>query len=127
MFKKIEKGQYKIIVLDIRLNGGGDNTLFEPLKASFESMPGVSDERPIFRYHRQITQSAAQNFTTFLERHTRAIFVGEPTGESPNHYGDPDPIELPSSAISINLSRKRWNDSVPGATAHGRSLPFRRL
>jgi hypothetical protein len=114
MFKKIEKGQYKIVVLDIRLNGGGDNTLFEPLKASFESMPAFQTKGRFFVITGRLTQSAAQNFTTFLERNTRAIFVGEPTGESPNHYGDPDPIELPSSGISINLSRKRWNDSVPG-------------
>jgi hypothetical protein len=114
MFKKIEQGRYKTIVLDIRLNGGGDNTLLEPLKASFRSMPGFQTKGRFFVITGRLTQSAAQNFTTFLERNTKAIFVGEPTGESPNHYGDPDPIELPSSGISINLSRKRWNDSVPG-------------
>jgi hypothetical protein len=114
MFKKIEQGRYKTIVLDIRLNGGGDNTLFEPLKASFESIPAFQTRGRFFVVIGRLTQSAAQNFTTFLERNTKAIFVGEPTGESPNHFGDPEPIELPSSGISINLSRKRWNDSVPG-------------
>jgi hypothetical protein len=113
MFKKIDRGRYKTIVLDIRLNGGGDNTLFEPLKAGFESMPAFQAKGRFFVIIGRLTQSAAQNFTTFLERNTKAIFVGEPTGESPNHYGDPDPIELPSSGISINLSRKRWNDSTP--------------
>jgi hypothetical protein len=113
MFKKIEQGQYKTIVLDIRLNGGGDNTLFEPLEESFKFMPAFQTKGRFFVITGRLTQSAAQNFTTFLERNTKAIFVGEPTGESPNHYGDPDPIELPSSGISINLSRKRWNDSSP--------------
>jgi Peptidase family S41 len=114
VFKKIEQGRYKTIVLDIRLNGGGDNTLFEPLKASFTSMPAFQNKGQFFVIIGRLTQSAAENFTTFLERNTKAIFVGEPTGESPNHYGDPDLLELPSSGISINLSRKRWNDSVPG-------------
>jgi hypothetical protein len=114
MFKKIEQGKYKTIVLDIRLNGGGDNTLVEPLQASFRSMPAFQTKGQFFVIIGRMTQSAAENFTTFLERNTKAIFVGEPTGESPNHFGDPDPIELPSSGISINLSRKRWDDSVAG-------------
>jgi len=114
MFKRIEQKRYKMIVLDIRLNGGGDNTLFEPLKATFRSMPAFQTKGKFFVIIGRLTQSAAQNFTTFLERNTAAIFVGEPTGESPNHYGDPSPIQLPTSGIGINLSRKTWNDSVPG-------------
>jgi len=114
MFKKIEHRRYKTIVLDIRLSGGGDNTLFEPLKANFESMPEFQNKGQFYVIIGRLTQSAAENFTTFLERNTKAIFVGEPTGESPNHYGDPDLLKLPSSGIDINLSRKRWNDSVPG-------------
>jgi hypothetical protein len=114
IFKKIEQGKYKTIVLDIRLNGGGDNTLVEPLHASFKSMSAFQTKGRFYVIIGRLTQSAAENFTTFLERNTKAIFVGEPTGESPNHFGDPDPIELPSSGISINLSRKRWDDSIPG-------------
>ena len=113
MFRKIEAANYQRVVLDIRLNGGGDNTLIEPLKAGFKSMPVFQTKGRFFVVTGRLTQSAAQNFTTFLERNTKAIFVGEPTGESPNHYGDPDPVELPSSGIGINLSRKRWNDSSP--------------
>ncbi len=111
MFKKIEAAGYQTVVLDIRLNGGGDNTLIEPLKSGFKSMPVFQTKGRFFVIIGRLTQSAAQNFTTFLERNTKAIFVGEPTGESPNHYGDPEPVELPSSGISINLSRKRWSDS----------------
>jgi hypothetical protein len=114
MFQKIEQGRYKTIVLDIRLNGGGDNTLFGSLEPNFKSIPAFQSKGRFFVIIGRLTQSAAQNFTTFLEQNTKAIFVGEPTGESPNHYGDPDPIELPSSGISVNLSRKWWNDSVLG-------------
>jgi hypothetical protein len=114
VFRKIERGRYQTIVLDIRMNGGGDNTLIEPLQASFRSIEPFQIKGRFYVIISRFTQSAAENFTTFLERNTKAIFVGEPTGESPNHYGDPDPIELPSSGISINLSRRRWNDSDPG-------------
>jgi len=114
VFRKIQEGRYQIVVLDIRLNGGGDNTLIEPLQASFRSMAAFQTKGRFYVIIGRYTQSAAENFTTFLERNTKAIFVGEPTGESPNHYGDPDPIELPSSGIAINLSRRRWNDSDPG-------------
>ena len=101
-------------MLDLRLNGGGDNTLFEPLRERFKTLPAFQTRGRFFVIIGRLTQSAAQNLTTFLERNTKAIFVGEPTGESPNHFGDPELLQLPSSGISINLSRKRWNDSFPG-------------
>ena len=107
-------GKNRIVVLDLRLNGGGDNTLSEPLRERFKTLPAFQTRGRFFAIIGRLTQSAAQNLTTFLERNTKAIFVGEPTGESPNHFGDPELLQLPSSGISINLSRKRWNDSFPG-------------
>lgn len=114
VFQKIDSRGYKTVILDLRLNGGGDNTLFEPIKAAFRSIRTFQTKGSFFVMTGRLTQSAAQNFTTFLERNTKAIFVGEPTGERPNHFGDAEVITLPSSGIEINLSRKYWEDSQPG-------------
>jgi hypothetical protein len=114
VFQKISSGSYKTVILDLRLNGGGNNMLFQPLKEAFKSLPIFQTKGSFFVLTGRLTQSAAQNFTTFLERNTKAIFVGEPTGERPNHYGDAEAITLPSSGIEINLSRKYWEDSQPG-------------
>jgi hypothetical protein len=114
VFQKIESRGYKTVILDLRLNGGGNNMMFQSLKEAFKSMPMFQTKGSFFVITGRLTQSAAQNFTTFLERNTKAIFVGEPTGERPNHYGDAEVITLPSSGIEINLSRKYWEDSQPG-------------
>jgi hypothetical protein len=114
VFQKIGSGGYKRVILDLRLNGGGNNMLFQPLKEAFRSLPIFQTKGSFYVITGRLTQSAAQNFTTFLERNTKAIFVGEPTGERPNHYGDAETITLPSSGIEISLSRKYWEDSQPG-------------
>ena len=59
-------------------------------------------------------ESLERHLQVTLQENTKAIFVGEPTGERPNHYGDAAAITLPSSGIEINLSRKYWEDSQPG-------------
>jgi hypothetical protein len=53
------------------------------------------------------------NFATRLERETDALFVGEPTGGSPNHFGDPKIAPGPVSKIPYLISTLRWQDSTP--------------
>ena len=59
------------------------------------------------------TFSAAQNAATMIEQHTNAIFVGEPTGSSPNSIGEESPIQLPFSKIWLNVSDLFWQTSWP--------------
>ncbi|HNC44260.1 MAG TPA: hypothetical protein PLU80_08840, partial [Acidobacteriota bacterium] len=59
------------------------------------------------------TFSAAQNAATLIERNTSAIFVGEPTGSSPNFIGEEIPFELPYSKLMANVSDLYWQSSWP--------------
>jgi tetratricopeptide (TPR) repeat protein len=45
-----------------------------------------------------------------LHNYTPAIFVGEPTAENINFYGDNQPVELPNSGIIARLSFAWWQD-----------------
>ncbi len=100
-------------VLDLRMNGGGDNTLLLPIIHELIRAESINQRGKLFVIIGRRTQSAAQNFINLFELHTNAIFVGEPSGESPNMYGDPIPMELPSSRIVINLSSLYWQDVGP--------------
>ena len=42
--------------------------------------------------------------------YTNAIFVGQPTGEHVNSYGDPVPIVLPNSHIRVGMASVWWQD-----------------
>ncbi len=100
------------LIIDIRDNGGGNNLLAEPLrrmivKSRFNRRGGL------YVLTSPQTFSAAQNFATRLERETEAIFVGEPTGGSPNHFGDAKFATGPQSGIPYFISTLRWQDSPP--------------
>jgi tetratricopeptide (TPR) repeat protein len=97
------------LVLDLRLNGGGNNYLnTEPIKAILRSP--LNQRGKFFVLISPRTFSAAMNLTNILHKYSEAIWVGEPTGASPNSFGDPAPLTLPNSKIPIYLSALWWQD-----------------
>ena len=64
------------------------------------------------------TFSAAQSLVNFLDEYTRVIFVGEPTGARPDHYGDSKKTRLNNSGLTLRVSSLHWssfnaNDNRP--------------
>ncbi len=100
------------LVLDVRRNGGGNNFWPEPLRKrilrSRFNRPGG-----LYVLTSPMTFSAAQNPTTRLERDSFALFVGEPTGGAPNHYGDARPFRGEASGVTFIVSTLPWFDSYP--------------
>lgn len=90
------------VVVDLRNNGGG-NIFTYPYLLDTLASPAVS--RKLVVLIGRTTYSAAVHFAVDLDRRTRARFVGEPTGGSPNHYSDTDPVSLPVSGYTINVPR----------------------
>ena len=110
-----EKSPAERLVLDIRLNGGGNNYLNLPITIGvIRSRLNIRGK--FFVIIGRETFSAAQNTVNDLEKYTNAIFVGEPTGASPNHYGDARPIILPNSQLRIQASTLWWQDKDPRDT-----------
>lgn len=98
------------MILDLRLNGGGDNTLnAEVVKTIMRTAP-INRRGHLFVIIGRNTFSAAQNFVNSLERYTDAIFVGEPTGANPNQYGDAVPVRLRHSGVVLYVSTLWWQD-----------------
>ena len=101
------------LVIDLRLNGGGDNTLLPPLMRVIAGSRFAAARGGLFVLTSSLTQSAAQNFVNLLERYANAIIVGEPTGERPNHYGEGVRFGLPHHGVSVGLSTQWWQDLDP--------------
>jgi hypothetical protein len=101
------------LVLDIRANGGGNMALNRPLVHSLIRCDAVNQWSRLFAIIGCGTFSAAMNLTVDLERHTRVLFVGEPTGSSPNHYGETAEIVLPHSQLRLSASALWWQYSDP--------------
>ncbi len=113
LFKFINEHEVERLVIDMRWNPGGDTTISLPLVWSLVRCEKINVRGKLFVIIGRRTFSAAQNVATFIERNTRAIFVGEPTGSSPNFIGEDNPFELPYSKIMANVSEFYWQSSWP--------------
>jgi tetratricopeptide (TPR) repeat protein len=112
LFEFVEKNPVERFILDMRRNGGGNNYLNRPLLLGI--IKSKVDERgKLFTIIGRNTYSAAQNLVNELEKYTNTIFVGEPTGENVNFYGDSARIELPNSGIVVRTSTLWWQNMDP--------------
>ncbi len=103
----------RYLILDVRHNNGGNNTLLRPLVQRLIAFDQASGRNRLFVITGRNTFSAAQNFINRVERWTDALFVGEPSASSPNFVGEESPFTLPWSRISGSLSDLYWQDSDP--------------
>jgi len=101
------------LILDIRLNDGGNNLLNRPLVHHLIRCDRINRWGGFFTIIGRQTFSAAMNLAVDLERSTRVLFVGEPTGASPNHYGENGVIVLPHSGLEVSVSTLWWQYSTP--------------
>lgn len=100
-------------VLDIRENSGGNLDLNGPVLRGLIANRHLDRPGRFFVVIGPDTFSAAMNLAVLLERHTHALFVGTPTGASPNHFGDTRVVELPDSGIRLEISELYWQNSDP--------------
>jgi C-terminal processing protease CtpA/Prc/outer membrane murein-binding lipoprotein Lpp len=101
------------VVLDLRHNPGGDVSTYAPLLDALRS-PAIDRPGRLFVLVSRATFSAAQVLCSELERTTDAVFVGEPTGGSPNLYGDPSSRRLPVTGWNVHAATVYWEGSEPG-------------
>ena len=100
------------VIVDVRNNGGGDINTYPYLLQTLKSR-SINKRGKLVVLVGRTTYSAAVHFAVDLRRGTRAILVGEPTGGSPNHYSDTDPVALPVSGYTINVPRIHF-EKLPG-------------
>ena len=113
VFTLVEREGVERLILDIRRNGGGNMSLNRPLIHHLIRCDTVNQWGKLFVIIGRRTFSAAMNLAVDLERHTRALFVGEPTGARPNHYGENAEIILPHSGLRCTASALWWQYSLP--------------
>ncbi|HKG24308.1 MAG TPA: tetratricopeptide repeat protein [Thermomicrobiales bacterium] len=101
------------LVLDLRWNSGGNTFLELPLLHGLIANRKINRRGRLFVIIGRKTFSAAQNGATMIDRHTEAIFVGEPTGSSPTFVGESVEFQLPYSKLLANVSDLLWQTGWP--------------
>jgi hypothetical protein len=104
------------LVLDLRLNRGGNGALLKPLERGLLKRPSINKPGHFFILMGRSTWSAAQFFLNDMSEFSDAIFVGEPSGSRGNSYGDSRQIKLPNSGITARASIYYWQDWNPTDT-----------
>lgn len=110
LLKAAKKKKLRAVVVDMRNNGGGDNQTYHPLVNAIRQ---VGRTKRVVVLISRVTFSAAENFITELELVTKPVFVGEPSGGSPNLYGDSAATQLPATGIVLHVARIYWELSSP--------------
>ena len=110
VFEFIEKSDVDKLVLDVRLNGGGNNYKNKPIVTGIIENKKINKPGKLFVIIGRRTFSACQNLVNELSNYTNALFVGEPTAENINFYGDNRRVELPKTGIPVFLSFAWWQD-----------------
>ncbi len=111
LFAFIDSNSIDRLVYDVRLNGGGNNYNNLQLIKGLMERPKINTKGKFFFIIGRETFSACQNLANEIGRYTEAIFVGEPTAENVNFYGDARKVVMPKSGISAYLSYAWWQDA----------------
>jgi hypothetical protein len=93
------------VVVDVRLNHGGDNTTYGAL---LDAMDTLSRTRRVALLLGRATFSAAANFAADVDALPRVRTIGEPSGGSPSTWGDASVVEIPSAGLVARVAT-RWH------------------
>ncbi|MTB49783.1 hypothetical protein [Lewinella sp. W8] len=110
VFAFVDANEVERLVLDVRLNGGGNNFNNKYVVTNVIRADKINQPGKFFVLIGRRTFSACQNLVNELDNYTNAIFLGEPTGENVNFYGDNRLLVLPNSKIPVRLSWAWWQD-----------------
>jgi len=110
VFNFIDTNEVEKLILDVRLNGGGNNYKNKPIVTGIIANKKINQPGKFMVIIGRRTFSACQNLVNELHTYTNAIFVGEPTAENINFYGDNTPLTLPNTEMKAYLSFAWWQD-----------------
>lgn len=108
LFAFIDANPVDRLVIDVRGNSGGNGYLNQPIVHGLIRNDKVNQPGKLFVLTDPGVFSAAVMFVADVERHTYALFAGEPPGSPNNHYGDATSVTLPESGLPVRISTLYW-------------------
>lgn len=104
------------VVVDLRRNGGGNSAVLRPLvkRLAEETADGRCE---VFAFIGRQTFSSAVLNAIELKHEAAAVFVGEPSGGRPNHFGEVRVLELPATGLRVSYSTKYFDHYPPDTDA----------
>lgn len=118
MFALLKTSNAQKLILDMRDNGGGDNTVgFAEIIKPLEARADLNRKGRLYILVGAETFSAAMNNAAQFQDETNAILVGETIGERPNSYQEPRQFRLPNSHLVVRASTLYYTFRKKGENA----------
>jgi hypothetical protein len=118
LLSAIDSVQADRLVVDLRLNRGGNGVLLRPLVNGILKRPNVNERGKLLVLTGRSTWSAAQFLVDDLQKYADVTLVGEPSASKGNHYGDSRRITLPNSGITVRAATIYWQAWLPNDPRH---------
>jgi hypothetical protein len=111
---RISESPQKIdrVVVDLRRNGGGNSALFMPMIEQLSKREFLTRPAHLFcLIGRRTFSSGMMNAYQLRNAVNECRLLGEPTGGSPNAYGEVKTFTLPNSKLTVQYSTKLFRGS----------------
>jgi hypothetical protein len=125
MFALVDQTQATKLILDLRDNGGGDNTEgYRWLILPILQRPDLNQKGRLYVLIGSETFSAAMNNAAQFQDLTAATLVGQQIGEKPNSYQEPRQFRLPNSHLVVRASTRfyRFKQHGPNAVTPDKTI-----
>jgi hypothetical protein len=131
VFDTVGRRDAETLIVDLRRNSGGSSPVFGPFIDEAAAwiggadVPGAAenpsaetpDARELYVLIGRDTFSSAVLNAIDLRQEAGAVFVGEPSGGRPNHYGEIKSLELPDLGRRLTYSTKYFTHYEEGDPA----------
>jgi hypothetical protein len=105
VFETVDSQPVEQVIVDLRANSGGNSALLEPLIDRLASdYPQINQSENLHVLIGPRTFSSAVLNAIQFQQRTNATLVGEPTGGSPNHFGNYRSLVLPNFDMQVLYS-----------------------
>lgn len=106
VFTTLKNQDVKKFVFDMRFNSGGNSEQGTNFVNKLNKLKHKNKKMQIYVIIGRKTFSSAIINTMDFKQNTNAILLGEETGGKPNHFGEIQSINLPSSGLDLYYSTK---------------------
>lgn len=106
LFDEIDQVKPEKLIIDFRLNNGGNYGLSRPLIDAIVKRPWLNQSGKIWVANGRRTFSAASVATIYLKTETEAIIVGEPGRTHPNWSDNNEYMNLPNSNYLLEYTTR---------------------
>jgi len=123
--------EFDRLIVDIRNNQGGDDRYLNELIALMRDSKKINRPNTLLVLIGRHTFSSGVLFAHQLRLQTKAVFIGEPTGQGPVFAGNPRTVELPNSKLVVAIAttstartQSPWPFTVSDAIAPDTLVPY---